>query len=249
MYKKSWSFILAAAVVLTFTGCSIKTEDNSNKYTATVEAESFYIPAEVSGKVTSIGVDQGSEIKVGQVIAEIEDKGLELQKQQAEAALKIAQLRRDDLPSRASSKIKSQAKETVKQAQASLDLVKLQIEKSKVMSAMDGMISEVFLHKGEVVTPGMNIAKAVNLKSRYIKIYVEEKKRNAVKLNNSMPIYYDGKDLGEGKIIYISPESEFTPKNIEKKSDREKTVFEVKIKIQDNISLMPGTMVDVEIKE
>lgn len=249
MYKKSWSFILAAAVILNFTGCGIKTEDASNKYTATVEAESFYIPAEVSGKIALINVEQGSEIKADEVIAELEDKSLELQKQQAEAALKIAQLKRDDLPSRASSKTKSQAKEAVKQAQAAVDLVKLQIEKTKVMSAMDGIVSEVFLHKGELAAPGMNIAKAINLKSRYIKIYVEEKKRNAVKLSSSMPLYYNGENLGEGKIIYISPESEFTPKNIEKKSDREKTVFEVKIKLQDNTSLMPGTMVDVEIKE
>jgi HlyD family secretion protein len=230
-------------------GCSTQTKDNNSRFTATVEAESFYIPTEIAGKITSISVEQGNEVKSNQIIAELETSTLELQKQQAEAALKIAELKRDDLPKGASSKVKSQAKEAVKQAQASVDLIKLQLEKTKVISAVEGVISEVFLHKGEVVSPGMNIAKAINLNSRYIKIYVEEEKRNRVKLGSGLPIYYNDENIGAGKIIFISPESEFTPKNVEKKGDKEKTVFEVKVKLEDNFSLMPGTMVEVEIKE
>ncbi|ERI93271.1 hypothetical protein HMPREF1982_01695 [Clostridiales bacterium oral taxon 876 str. F0540] len=248
MIKKIFSLITTAALVLSLSGCSLKTQGNSNKYTATVEAESFYIPAEVSGKLIGMSVEQGSEIKANQIVAEIESKVLEIQKQQAEAVLNIAKLKKDDLPSKAGDKVKDQAEEAVKQAQASVDLLNLQIEKAKITSANDGVISDVFLHKGEIASPGMNIAKAINLKTRYIKIYVEEEKRNEIKLNSNVPIYYNGKDLEQGKVIYISPESEFTPKNVEKKSDKEKTVFEVKLKLDDNTSLMPGTMVDVEVK-
>ncbi|MBL4938617.1 HlyD family efflux transporter periplasmic adaptor subunit [Clostridium sp. YIM B02515] len=248
MIKKIFSLITVTVLLLNFSGCSLKGEEKSNKYTATVEAESFYIPAEISGKIENISVEQGKEIKANQVVAQIESKGLEIQKQQAEAVLNIAKLKKDDLPSKASSKVKDQAEEAVKQAQASVDLLSLQIEKTKVTSANDGVISDVFLHKGEIASPGMNIAKAINLKTRYVKIYVEEEKRNEIKLNSNFPIYYNGKDLGQGKVIYISPESEFTPKNVEKKSDKEKTVFEVKLKLDDNTTLMPGTMVDVELR-
>lgn len=249
MFKRAGSIILSIGLIFSFTGCSIKNDQINNRYTATVEADSFYIPAETAGKINSVTIEQGSEIKANQQIAEIDNTSLQLQKQQAEAALKIAELKRDDLPKKIGSKVKSQAEEAVNQAKASVDLINLQIEKTKVTSAMEGVISEVFLHKGEMTSPGINIAKAINLKSRYIKIYVEEEKRNTVKLNSNVPIYYNNKNIGSGKVIYISPQSEFTPKNIEKKSDKEKTVFEVKVKLEDNTSLMPGTMVDVEIKE
>ena len=250
MFKKLYSAALIAVVITAgMTGCSIQTKDNDNRYTATVEAESFYIPSEIGGKIASVTVEQGSEVKPNQIIAELETSTLELQKQQAEAALKIAELKRDDLPKGVSSKVKSQAKEAVKQAQASADLIKLQMEKSKVTAVMEGIVSEVFLHKGEMVSPGMNIAKAINLNNRYIKIYVEEEKRNKVKLGSSLPLYYNDENIGEGKVVFISPESEFTPKNVEKKSDKEKTVFEVKVKLEDNVSLMPGTMVEVDLNE
>jgi HlyD family secretion protein len=249
MFRKACSLILVGIMLASLTSCSLKTKDNTNKYTATIEAEGFYIPAEVSGKITSILIEQGSEIKADQIVAEIESTGLELQKKQAEAALRIAELKKEDLPGKASSKAEEQAEEAIKQAQAAVDILQFQIQKTKPTASIEGIVSEVFLHKGEMASPGVNIAKAINLKNRYIKIYVEEEKRNLVKLNNSIPLYYNGKASGEGKIIYVSPESEFTPKNVEKKSDKEKTVFEVKIKLEEGTSLLPGTMVDVEIKE
>jgi len=42
--------------------------------------------------------------------------------------------------------------------------------------------------------------------------------------------------------------SEFTPKNTETKSGKEKTVFQVKLSILDNEDIVPGMMVDVMLK-
>jgi HlyD family secretion protein len=52
-----------------------------------------------------------------------------------------------------------------------------------------------------------------------------------------------------GKVIYISPEAEFTPLNIVTKEDRMKLVFAVKVKILDNLdSIKPGMLLDVNVK-
>ena len=52
-----------------------------------------------------------------------------------------------------------------------------------------------------------------------------------------------------GKVTYISPEAEFTPKNIQTKDERTKLVFAVKIKIpNDNYDLKPGMPSDATIK-
>ncbi|HRP91934.1 MAG TPA: efflux RND transporter periplasmic adaptor subunit, partial [Ignavibacteriaceae bacterium] len=52
----------------------------------------------------------------------------------------------------------------------------------------------------------------------------------------------------EGKVIYISPEAEFTPKNIQTKDERTKLVFAVKIKIPNkDYDLKTGMPADAKI--
>lgn len=248
MYKKIIGFILASAVLLTTAGCSLGAKENKDKYTATVEAESFYIPAETSGRVVDLSIKQGDSIKVGDKIAKLDAKVYELQKSQAEAGLEMARLKQEDVPDSAKDNVKEQAKAAVKQAQAAVDLAQLQIDKAAVGSLNDGVITDVFINKGELASAGMNIAKAINLQDKYIKVYIEEEKRNIISLNDVVPVYFNNVKLDEGKVIYIAEESEFTPKNVEKKDDKEKTVFQVKLRLSDKSDLKPGMLVDVEVK-
>lgn len=242
------ALLMTCTILAAITGCSAKQSDNTNKYTATVEAESIYIPSETNGKLTDLSIKQGDTIKSGDNIAKVDTAALLLQKKQAEAGLTMAKLKLDDLPSGVKDNIKQQTQAAVDQAQASVDLIQLQISKAAITSSIDGTVSDVFIHKGEMAAAGMNIAKVINLKDKYIKIYVEEAKRNAVKLGDSLPIYYNDKKLGEGKVVYIAPQSEFTPKNTEMKSDKDKTVFEIKVSLNDASDLYPGMMVDVVIQ-
>ncbi|MFL0268806.1 HlyD family secretion protein [Candidatus Clostridium radicumherbarum] len=246
--KKLIALLMTCTFLATITGCTAKQADDTNKYTATVEAESVYIPSETNGKLSDLSIKQGDIIKSGDKIAVVDTSALALQKKQAEADLTMAKLKLDDLPSKASDNIKQQAQAAVDQAQASVDLIQLQISKATITSSIDGTVSDVFIHKGEMAAQGMNIAKVINLKDKYIKVYVEEAKRNAVKLGDSLPIYYNDKKLADGKVVFIAPQSEFTPKNTESKSDKDKTVFEVKISLSDAADLYPGMMVDVVIK-
>jgi HlyD family secretion protein len=248
MFKKLFVLFLTCTIGISAAGCSINAKEDKNKYTATVEAESFYIPAEISGKINEVYVEQGSNIKAGEKVAAIDIRVYELQKKQAEAGLQLAKLKLEDLPSSAKDNVKEQAQAAVDQAQAAVDLAQLQIDKALVVSANDGVISDVFINKGEMASAGMNIAKAIDLKNKYIKVYVEESKRNSVKLGGSIEIYSNDKKLADGNIEYIAPESEFTPKNVETKSDKEKTVFEVKIKLAESSELSTGMLVDALIK-
>jgi HlyD family secretion protein len=248
MYKKIIGFILASAVSLTTVGCSLGAKENKDKYTATVEAESFYIPSETSGRVVDLSIKQGDSIKAGDKIAKLDARVYELQKSQAEAGLEMAKLKQEDIPDKAKDNVKEQAKVAVKQGQAAVDLAQLQIDKSSVASLNAGVVTDVFINKGEMASAGMNIAKAINLQDKYIKVYIEEEKRNIISLNDVIPVYFNNLKLDEGKVIYIAEQSEFTPKNVENKEDREKTVFQVKLRLSEKSDLKPGMLVDIEVK-
>jgi HlyD family secretion protein len=52
-----------------------------------------------------------------------------------------------------------------------------------------------------------------------------------------------------GKVTYISPEAEFTPKNIQTKEDRVKLVFGVKVEIENRDGLLkPGLPADATLR-
>ena len=95
-----------------------------------------------------------------------------------------------------------------------------------------------------------SLFKVSDLSSVDLVVYVSEEDLGKVQLGQTANIKTDTyKDKTyEGKVIYISPEAEFTPKNIQTKDERTKLVFAVKIKIPNpNYELKAGMPGDAEI--
>lgn len=241
---------LTAAIILMCTiamsGCT-STKSNNNRYTATVEAESFLISSEVSGQVTDVYVKEGDKITAGAKIAQIDSSVYKLNKEAAEGNLKIAKARQNQLPDSASDDKKDEAKGAVEAANAQVKISQLQIDDCSIKSLNSGVITDFYINKGEMAAAGSNIAKAYDLSNEYIKVYIEESKRDKAVLNKELNIYVNDNKIIKGKICYISPESEFTPKNTETKEDKEKTVFMLKLRINESDKVYPGMMVDVEL--
>lgn len=81
-------------------------------------------------------------------------------------------------------------------------------------------------------------------------IYVSEVELGLVKLGQKAEVTIDTyKDkIYDGKVTYISPEAEFTPKNIQTKDERTKLVFAVKIEIPNkDYDLKPGMPADAKV--
>jgi HlyD family secretion protein len=81
-------------------------------------------------------------------------------------------------------------------------------------------------------------------------IYVSETELGMVKLGQKANLKvdtYPDKSF-EGKVIYISPEAEFTPKNIQTQEERTKLVYAVKIKVDNPaFELKDGMPADASI--
>lgn len=134
-------------------------------------------------------------------------------------------------------------------AKAALDEVKTNIENATIKAPCDGIITTKYVEEGEIVTSGGNIAEISDLNNLWIKIYVPEKYLYKVSLNKDVTINVSSINKKiSGKVVYISPNGEFTPKNTTTESSKEDIVYEVKIQIKDNIKeLKPGMLADVTI--
>lgn len=246
--KKISLTLMSLLLVLLFTGCNALKEGEDNRYTATVECDSYNISTEIGGVLRQINLVQGQEVKLGGKVAKVDTKLYELQKKQADIALNSAKLKKESLPRNATDNMINQADNGIEASQNAVDLAQLQIDKTDIKSEFNGVVTEIFVNKGEMVAPGMNIATVINNSDKFAQIYVEESKRNEIKLGEELPIYFNDSEIGKGKITFISPVSEFTPKNTEKKEGKENTVFQVKLLLSDNEKTVPGMMVDVILK-
>ncbi len=154
-------------------------------------------------------------------------------------------------------KVKNFARpEELKQAQANLNqskaaaaLLKKNIRDSYVLAPLDGFVVKKFVEEGETVSPMSSLLMLSNLDDVKLVIYVSEEELGRVKLGQAAKVNIDANDnTYEGKVIYISPEAEFTPKNIQTKDERTKLVFAVKVKIPNpNFELKPGMPADATI--
>jgi HlyD family secretion protein len=96
-----------------------------------------------------------------------------------------------------------------------------------------------------------SLFKVSDLSQVELVVYASEEDLGKVKLNQRAEIKTDSYEdkIYEGKVIYISPEAEFTPKNIQTKDERTKLVFAVKIKIPNpDFELKAGMPADAKIQ-
>lgn len=131
------------------------------------------------------------------------------------------------------------------QAQAAVALAQLQIDNTNIKAKNDGVITEVFLHKGEICSQVMNIAKVIDENNKFIKIYVEESKRNSVKSGDKLRLFDGDKFIGKAEIVYISPNLNSHLKIQKQKRKREN--FEIKAKLEDNVKANIGMLIDAEV--
>jgi len=143
-----------------------------------------------------------------------------------------------------------QAEAKLNQSEASADLIRKSIRDSYITSPINGIIVEKYFEHGETVSPMSNLVKVSDLTNVELYIYVTEIELGNIKLGQKAEVTVDAfKDKKfEGQVTFISPEAEFTPKNIQTKDERTKLVFAVKIEIPNpNFELKHGLPADARI--
>jgi membrane fusion protein YbhG len=143
-----------------------------------------------------------------------------------------------------------QAEANLNRAVANVNLIKKSINDCYVTSPSNGFMVKKFVEKGETVNAMSSLFQVSDLSKVDIVIYVSENELGKVKLNQSAEITTDSYPDKKypGRVSYISPNAEFTPKNIQTKEERTKLVFAVKIKINNpEFELKDGMPADAVI--
>jgi HlyD family secretion protein len=249
------SIVFYAAVVLGLLSCSKSGGSAAVRASGTIEATQVDVSAQVTGQVRQLRVDEGSSVKLGDTLALLDSVAAKASVSQAQANLNLAQAqaRRVDALVAAGNATREErdgSDARLAQAQAAMVLARKMLDNCHVISPLSGTVTGKAVEVGDLATPGAVIVSVSKLDTVKLTIYVSETELPRVKLGASAEVRIDAgpRRVFAGRVTYISPVAEFTPKNIQTREDRVKLVFGVRIEIPNpDGSLKPGLPADATV--
>jgi len=231
-----------------------------------IEATEVRLSFQVPGKITELLVDEGFSVIAGQTVARLDKEELTRVKENSQATFERAQVDADWFKyeyARAEELLKGGANTTqqrdlakyrfetaqadLKARAASLEIAKINLGYADLNSPLDSFVLTKSAEAGEVVQPGSTIFTIADLNNIWLTAYINETDLGKVKLNQKVILktdtYPDKKY--DGRISFISQQSEFTPRQIQTPEERVKLVYRIKITVTNtNQELKPGMPAD-----
>jgi HlyD family secretion protein len=136
-------------------------------------------------------------------------------------------------------------------ADAAFKLAGTQLAFMELKAPYKGIITSRNVEHGEVVTLGQEVFSLADLSTIELKIYVDETEIGKVKPGQEANVTIDTfpDKIYKGKVSYVSPEGEFTPKIIQTHKERVKLVYLVKVLIPNaGLELKSGMPADAVLK-
>jgi len=135
---------------------------------------------------------------------------------------------------------------------AQLAVVKDRLQKCFIHSPLTGIVMEKYVEQGEVVSPGKAVVKLGDLSELDLRVFMSGAQLPEIRLGQQVEVLIDrnrkSNQALSGKISWISPEAEFTPKIIQTKEERVKLVYAVKVKVKNDGRLKIGMPGEVRLK-
>jgi HlyD family secretion protein len=116
-------------------------------------------------------------------------------------------------------------------ARAEVRRVQAQIADSTLSSPIRGRVLYRLAEEGEVLAAGGKAVTLLDLSDVYMEIFLPAQDAGRVRIGADARIRLDVRPeyAGRAKVSFVSPEAQFTPKQVETKSERDKLMFRVKL--------------------
>jgi RND family efflux transporter MFP subunit len=178
--------------------------------------ENILVQPEFSGTLTSLNVKAGQRVSKGQILGKVDDAGMSQQLASIENQYTLAKTTFERQKNLWDKKIGSeiqylQAQTQMISAQKSVAQMKAQLAKTLILSPFSGTIDEVFVERGQVVSPSsQGLMRIVNLSNMYVTTSVPETYIGKLKAGTEVDVFltslgktYKGKVRQVGN--YINP--------------------------------------------
>ncbi len=121
----------------------------------------------------------------------------------------------------------------VKVGQANMATIQSRITDATLTSPVLGRVLYRLAEPGEVLAAGGKALTVIDLGDVYMEIFLPSGQAAALKIGAEarFTVDYEPDRVAPGYVSFVSPEAQFTPKEVETRSEREKLMFRVKIQV------------------
>jgi HlyD family secretion protein len=139
------------------------------------------------------------------------------------------------------------ARAAYSRAQAKLAASEEQVTDGVIRSPLDGVVTAKLAESGEYVNAGTGVVVVSDVVHPWLTVFVGGEDLPKIKVGSTATVYTDAKgDKGRaGRVSYVSPTAEFTPRNVQTREERSKLVYRVKIQLDNRDgTFKPGMPAD-----
>ncbi|MGE3178733.1 MAG: HlyD family secretion protein [Vicinamibacterales bacterium] len=135
------------------------------------------------------------------------------------------------------------AEARVAAADAQISILEKAIADATVTAPLTGIVTDIVADAGELVAPRAPLIVITDLDRAWANVYVDEPVVPRLKIGQAATLHTDaGGDPIPGRITYISPKAEFTPRNVQTAQDRSQLVYRVKVSVDNTGGVLKSGM-------
>ncbi len=125
----------------------------------------------------------------------------------------------------------------INSVKAQVETIEVKIEERSLYAPVSGRVLYRLVEEGEVIGSGGKLLVVLDLLNTYMTIFLPTSQVGLIDIGSQARIVLDALPnvAIPSTVSFISPEAQFTPKEIETESEREKLMFRVKVKIDPSL--------------
>lgn len=151
---------------------------------------------------------------------------------------------------RASRQQAEAAVRAIQAADATVRRAQISVDECEVRAPLTGNVETLALEPGELALPGTVLARLVDSRNPKATFYLPNAELAAAHPGQSATVRadaYPGRTFN-ARVLTVAHEAEFTPRNVQTRSDRDRLVYPVEVRVEDPEGLLlPGMPVDIAL--
>jgi len=141
------------------------------------------------------------------------------------------------------------ARARVAAADAQIAVLEKSVRDASVISPISGIVTQKLVDQGEIIARGTPLVVITDLDHAWANLFVPEPMVPRVTIGQAATVLTDAGGPGiQGKVTFVSPRAEFTPRNVQTAEERSKLVYRIKVTVDNSAGVLKlGMPVDAEL--
>ena len=141
------------------------------------------------------------------------------------------------------------ARTRVASIDAQIAVLRKRIDDATVVSPAGGIVTQVLVEQGEFVAPMMPMLVVTDIDRAWANLFVPEPAVPRLTIGQDAQVFTDAGGAGlPGTLTFVSPQAEFTPRNVQTADERSLLVYRIKVAVDNREGVLkPGMPVDASL--